>query len=68
MLKKIFLGMGYRPHTTVEKTLIKFEQGEKSSYQKYIDDIESFLKGNFLTVFLAIRFYITGVVTFEDII
>ena len=39
------LGMGFRPMTTVEKTLIKFKQGQKDTYAKYIDDIESFLEG-----------------------
>jgi sodium/potassium-transporting ATPase subunit beta len=36
-------GMGFRPMITVEKTLIKFKQGQKDSYSKYVDDIESFL-------------------------
>jgi len=37
-------GMGFRPMANIESTLIKFKTGNKKSYEKHIESIESLLQ------------------------
>ncbi len=35
--------MGFRPQPDIDRTIIKFRQGEQDSYQHLIDNMKAFL-------------------------
>lgn len=43
-----FAGMGFRPMPDVESTLVKFQQGEPKTYEKYINHIQDFIDGEYM--------------------